>query len=146
MNLEHYDPWRTMRQWQNEMERLFGKPKPTDDEANVIGGEWVPAVDIKEEEDRFVLHADVPGVEPENIEVSMDNGILTIKGERQSEGIEDRQNYKRIERARGTFYRRFSLPENTDPERVEAHSRHGVLEVLIPKTASRQPRKIKVES
>jgi HSP20 family protein len=72
---------------------------------------WAPAVDIKEESTRFVLFADIPGVDPKNIEISMENGILTIKGERETMRTEDGEGYTRIERSKGSFYRRFALPD-----------------------------------
>ena len=93
-----------------------------------------------------MIHADIPGVDPKDIDVHMENGILTIKGERQSETKEEREGYKRVERVRGSFYRRFSLPDTADAEAISAKSQHGVLEVVIPKQQKVQPRRIQVES
>ncbi|MFP4244636.1 MAG: Hsp20/alpha crystallin family protein, partial [Ectothiorhodospira sp.] len=107
--------------------------------------DWVPAVDIREEKDAYVLHADVPGVDPKAIEVHMENGVLTIRGDRKEESTEERENYKRVERVRGSFYRRFSLPDTADAERISARSVNGVLEVRIPKQEKVQPRRITVE-
>ena len=105
----------------------------------------MPAVDIHEEQDRYVISADVPGVNPEAIEVSMENGVLTISGERRSERSEERAGgARRVERLYGNFYRRFALPDSVDAENVEARSVNGVLEVVIPKKAQVQPKKIKV--
>lgn len=138
------DPWRALQEWQKEMDRVFRSPVARDD-TQVEGANWVPAVDIKEEDGNYLLHADIPGVKPEQIEVSMDNGVLTIRGERKHESEDEKENYKRIERMHGIFYRRFSLPDDADAEKISAKGVHGVLEVTIPKMESQQPRKIQVK-
>jgi len=144
MALVRYEPWSMLDQLRREVDRLFETRLPTGEESAVVS-DWVPAVDIKEDSDRFIIRADVPGVDPKDIEVSMENGVLTIKGEKESEAKEEREGYKRIERSRGSFLRRFTLPETADPERIEASSRNGVLEIVIPKLAQVQPRKIEVK-
>jgi HSP20 family protein len=101
-------------------------------------------VDIKEENDKFVLHADIPGVKPEAIDISMENGVLTVKGEKKTEATTEQEGYKRVERSFGSFYRRFSLPDTADAEAISAKSKHGVLEIVIPKRAAVQPKKINV--
>jgi HSP20 family protein len=116
-----------------------------DEETSVATSAWTPAVDIKEEADRFVIHADIPGVVPEEIEITMENGVLSIKGERAYEHKEERKDYKRMERVRGTFYRRFSLPDTADAEHIAATGKNGVLEIVIPKHPVAQPRKIEVQ-
>ena len=115
-----------------------------DDNGNVVTSDWAPAVDIKEEDNRYLITADIPGVQPDKIEVEMEKGILTIKGDRDSEKKENRENYKRIERVHGSFYRRFNMPDNADEEKISAKSEHGVLEVSIPKKEAAQARKISV--
>ena len=114
--------------------------------SSVATSDWVPAVDIKEENDSFVIVADIPGVDPKDIEVNMENGMLTIKGEKESEKKEEREGYKRVERSFGSFYRRFSLPDTADAEKITAKSTNGVLEVRIGKQEQVQPRKISVNS
>lgn len=114
------------------------------DDSSVVTSQWIPRVDIKEENDRFVLMADLPGIDPEQIEVSMDKGILTIKGERQSENRTETERYSRIERAHGTFHRRFALPDSADPDGITADGRNGVLEITIPKRPETTPRRIQV--
>ncbi|MEJ2645212.1 MAG: Hsp20/alpha crystallin family protein [Gammaproteobacteria bacterium] len=148
MAVTRYEPWSMLNQLQNEINRMFDTRAPVtgaEDNANVVTGDWVPAVDIKEENDRFVIHADVPGVDPKDIEVNMEGGVLSVKGHRESEKKEERENYKRVERVSGTFYRRFALPDTADAEKVSAKARNGVLEIVIPKHAKVQPRKITVE-
>ncbi|MDH5190847.1 MAG: Hsp20/alpha crystallin family protein, partial [Gammaproteobacteria bacterium] len=119
---------------------------PGQNDDNVVTSDWAPAVDIKEEADRFVIHADIPGVDSKDIDIHMEDGILTIKGERESEKKEERDGYKRIERAFGTFYRRFSLPDTANPEKISAKNKNGVLEISIAKQEKGLARKIEIES
>ncbi|HEB93595.1 MAG TPA: Hsp20/alpha crystallin family protein [Gammaproteobacteria bacterium] len=147
MTLVRYEPWNVLQQLQREMNSLFDNRLPAEGEnGNIVTSDWAPAVDIKEEDDRFLVLADIPGVDPEDIEVNMENGILSIKGERKSEHTEEKEGYKRVERAYGAFHRRFTLPESADPEGIKAKSRHGSLEIVIPKREAVQPRRISVES
>ena len=107
--------------------------------------DWSPAVDIKEETDRFVIHADVPGVDPKDIDISMEDGVLSLSGERKSETRSEQDGWKRTERLTGRFLRRFTLPEGTDAEGISAQGKHGVLEITIRKLAKVQPKKIQVK-
>lgn len=115
------------------------------DESSVVTSQWVPRVDIKEEANRFVLYADIPGVNPEDIEVQMDKGMLTIKGERREEAREN-ESFSRIERRHGNFHRRFALPDSADPEGISASGQNGVLQIVIPKRPETTPRRIQVGS
>jgi HSP20 family protein len=116
----------------------------TEDNGNIATANWAPAVDIKEDDKAFILLADIPGVDPEEIEVTMDKGVLTIKGERKSEKKTEEENYKRVERQYGVFYRRFTLPDSANADAIEAHSEHGVLKITIPKQEVAQSRRITV--
>ena len=116
------------------------------DESSVVTSQWVPLVDIKEEANRFVLYADLPGVDPQDIEVQMDKGILTIKGERRGERTMETESFSRIERRHGTFHRRFALPDSADPEGISASGHNGVLQIVIPKRPETTPRRIQVGS
>ena len=107
---------------------------------------WNPAVDIREEKDKFLIMADIPGVDPKDIEITMEDGVLTVKGERYFKTKNDDETYKRLERSSGSFYRRFSLPDTADGEHIEAKGNNGVLEITIPKHEKVQPRKIEVKS
>lgn len=148
MSLVRYEPWGLLNQLHGEIDRLFDArvPKYGDDRDQLAASDWVPAVDIREEQDRYVIHADVPGVKPEDIEVNMENGVLSIKGQRHSETTDEREGYKRVERVRGSFFRRFSMPDTADAEAISAKSRDGVLEIVIPKQAKVMPKRIKVEA
>jgi HSP20 family protein len=125
-------------------ERFFQNEES--DGSNVVTSQWAPRVDIKEEDQRFVIFVDVPGVDPADIEVSMEKGILTIKGERTVEKNEQNGRFTRIERSHGSFHRRFALPDSADADGITAHGRHGVLEVSIPKRAESAPRRIAIET
>ena len=116
----------------------------SNDESSVVTSQWIPRVDIKEENDRFVLYADIPGVDPAEIEVQMDKGVLTIKGERRGEATVDTERFSRVERRHGAFHRRFALPDSADAEGISAHGDNGVLEITIPKRPETTPRRIQV--
>lgn len=137
MAITRYEPWGLLSQLQRELERNVA-------EGSTATAEWSPAVDIKEEADKFVIHADIPGVKPEEIDISMEDGVLTIKGEKKSQSKTEKEGYKRVERTYGSFYRRFSLPDTANAEAISASSKHGVLEVVIPKREAVQPKKINV--
>ncbi len=141
MAITRYEPWGLLTQLQRELERVRDDVMGDGSSATA---EWAPAVDIKEEGDKFVLQADLPGVKPEEIDVSMENGVLTIKGEKRTEAKTEKEGYKRIERTYGSFYRRFSLPDTANPDAISAATRNGVLEIVIPKRESVQPKKINV--
>ena len=146
MAITQYDPWNRLNQLSREMERVFDRRAMAADESTQSAtADWVPAVDIKEEENRFLVVADIPGVDPSDIEITMDNGVLTIRGERSSENTEEGEGFKRVERSRGSFYRRFALPDTADVEKVTATGKHGVLEVVIPKQERAQPRRVTVD-
>ncbi|BFI96381.1 MAG: Hsp20/alpha crystallin family protein [Rhodanobacter sp.] len=109
-------------------------------------GAWSPRVDVHEEAERFVIRADVPGVDPAGIDVSMDKNVLSIRGERTAEAAADSSHCARRERPQGAFLRRFTLPDNVDAERITASNRHGVLEIALPKKAESAPRRIVIEA
>ena len=141
MALTRYEPFNVLTQLQRELDRVR-----EGDEGNgrIATAEWAPAVDIKEEQDRFVIHADIPGVNPDDIDISMENGVLTIKGEKNTEARTVKDNYKRVERIYGSFYRRFSLPDTADNDAINAKCKNGVLDIVIPKREAVKPKKISV--
>ena len=145
MSISRYQP--SQRLLQDEIKQVFDKffNDGEADGSNVVTAQWVPRVDIKEEADRFLILADLPGVDPKDIEINMDKGILSIRGERTTESRTDNERFSRIERAHGVFHRRFALPESADPDGVTASGRHGVLEITIPKRPETTPRRIQVQ-
>jgi HSP20 family protein len=114
------------------------------DDNNVA--DYVPAVDVVEENDRFVLRADLPGVDPQSISIDMENGALSLAGERHSEKTGNTNGLHRIERSSGKFFRRFGLPESADSDNITAKTANGILEVVIPKKQQVQTRRITVEA
>ncbi|MFQ5548479.1 MAG: Hsp20/alpha crystallin family protein [Woeseia sp.] len=145
MKLRRYEPWSIFDLFERDLIPFAGC-RPALSHANDTAADWVPAVDIVEEEDRFVLRADVPGVDPADIEVSMDAGVLRLAGERQRETSDESEGLKRVERISGRFYRRFTLPDTADADGVSAKSSNGILEVTIPKQPEVQARRITVEA
>ncbi|CAB1275022.1 Hsp20/alpha crystallin family protein [Candidatus Nitrosacidococcus tergens] len=144
----YYAPFHTLNQLQREVNRLFDASpawgQSTQDGAELASGDWLPAVDVREDADRFVIYADIPGVDPQDIEITLDNGVLTLKGQRKTFYTENQQGYHRTERSSGSFLRRFTLPNTVDIEKVSARSENGVLELVIPKNQQSQVRKIAV--
>ena len=148
MNIIRYQPRNLFRDMSEDMNRLFNNRMGAfmlPDETDLSGNGWIPAVDIKEEADHFKVHADLPGVEAKDIEVSLENGMLSVRGKRESEVKDEQDNYRRIERVYGEFYRQFALPESADPEKVTAKCDKGVLEITIGKTEARKPKRIAVK-
>ena len=142
MAIQRYRPVSLIDQLQREMASVFNPPSV---ESNFGSEEWTPAVDIAETAQAYLIHADLPGVKSEEIEVTAESGVLTIKGQRQSKTEEEKDHYKRIERFTGTFMRRFTLPETADIDNIKATTRDGVLELMIPKIPQIQPKRINVE-
>jgi HSP20 family protein len=140
MQLIRYQPWGHY----DLMDRLLAGQQGRQSQ-DAAAADWTPAVDIKEEAERFVIHADVPGVDPKDIEISMEDGVLSLSGERKSEARSEQEGWTRTERRTGRFLRRFTLPEGTDAEGISAQGNHGVLEIVIPKQAKAQPKKITVK-
>lgn len=148
MNITRYEPWSLINLLHRDIDQMAGRrfgPADGDNDASSVA-DWVPAVDIIEEKDRFLLRADVPGVKPEDIDVNMENGVLTVSGSRQDETTEETQGMRRVERVSGKFYRRFSLPDTANADEISARSTNGILEVSIPKQPAVQARRITVES
>jgi len=137
MSLVHYQPWSTLRNFQRDVDHLIGHQ----DAARDL---WVPAVDILELADRFELVIDVPGVDPSKLQITSENGELAICGERGAEPLDDVK-LRRIERARGSFNRRFQMPDTADIENIEANANNGVLTISVPKKAQLQPRRIDIK-
>ncbi len=149
MTITRYEPWSMLNDVQRELNTLFGRryglTRGTND-TEVVTSDWVPAVDVREEEDCFVIDVDVPGVNAQDIEVTMEKGVLSIRGERKNEGIDQHNGYKRVERTRGGFYRSFALPDTADADGISAKGQNGVLEIVIPRKEQVQARKITVQA
>jgi HSP20 family protein len=141
MAITRYEPWSLLSQFQKE---LLSSQDDKASEGLIATAEWVPSVDIKEAADKFIIYADIPGVKPEDIDVSMEAGVLTVRGKKESEVKTEKEGYKRVERSTGSFYRRFSLPDSANDEAINAKCKLGVLEIVIPKKEAVKPKRINV--
>jgi len=145
MNLVRFEPWSLFDELQRDFNRSAARRFAPGTGEN-SAADWVPAVDIVEHKDRFVVRADVPGVDPSHIDVSMDNGVLSVSGERHADDRSEVDGVQRYERSVGRFYRRFTLPETADADGITAKSTNGILEISIPKVPEVRARRITVES
>ena len=146
MNISRYEPrYRPLSLFDRLLNQdLDGLLNPQLGREAEVVTDWLPAVDIRETDNSYVLHADLPGVLAADIEVSMEDGVLTIQGKRESESQDEQEGFKRFERVTGKFMRRFTLPDTANGEQISASTREGVLEVTIPKQDKLKPRKIDV--
>ena len=145
LHLTRYEPWSLHREVLNEFSRLFDRAG-SNDESTSATAEWAPSVDIEEHADKYVLHADVPGVDPAAIEITLEKGVLILSGSRERAVEQKDVESRRIERITGRFLRLFTLPESVDAENVKASGKNGVLQIVIPKREAAKPRKITVNS
>ncbi len=146
MSINRYDPFRDLRTLQQEVNRLFtgNLPRSFDDEG-IARGAWSPSVDIYENKDHIVLEAELPGMSREDFDLSVENNVITLRGERHFEKKEDTDNYHRVERAYGSFLRSFTLPNTVSAEGANADYRNGVLRVTLPKREETKARRIEVK-
>lgn len=146
MTITRYDPFRDLRNLQEEVNRLFtGNIGRTYDDEGIARGSWQPSVDIYENKDHIVLEAELPGMNREEFDLSIENNVITLRGERRFEKRDDTDNYHRVERAYGSFTRSFTLPNSVSAEGANAEYRNGVLRVTIPKRAETKARRIEVQ-
>ena len=150
MTMVRWDPFREFARLQDRMNRVFadtyGRSSASGDEGLMTGGEWVPPVDIFENGNHeLVLKAELPDMTREDIAITVDNGTLSIRGEKRLSSEVKEEQFHRIERRYGTFSRSFSLPQTVDTEKVGAEYRNGVLTVRLPLREEAKPRQIKVD-
>jgi HSP20 family protein len=147
MTIVRWEPFRELSTLQNEMNRLFNTVFDTPSGGGNGGStlrRWMPAMDLVETEDHFVLRADLPGLSEDDVKIEFEDGTLTVSGERKAEHESKSEGYYRVERASGAFSRSLTLPQGIDPEAVTASFDRGVLEVRIPKPEERKPRRIEI--
>jgi HSP20 family protein len=146
MALVRWEPVRELSSIQSEMNRLFNTFFDTPPAGNgPSAGRWIPAMDLVETDDSFVLKADLPGLAEDDVNIEVEENVLTVSGERKAEHEEKREGFVRVERSYGSFRRSLTLPEGVDPEAVSASFENGVLEVRIPKPEQRKPRKVAIQ-
>ena len=138
MTVVRYEPWALLNRLHREFDQTF--------EAAARDATWAPAVDIHEENQRFVVRADLPGVKPADIEITAEKGVLSLRGSRNFEQQSDDGHYSRVERVSGKFVRTFTLPENVQTDAIKAQFKDGVLELTIPKAAKPEARRIEVQA
>jgi HSP20 family protein len=146
MALVRWEPVRELTSLQSEMNRLFNTffDSPTPGNGGGVR-RWIPAMDLVETDDQFVLKADLPGLNEGDVNIEVEDNVLTVSGERKSEHEDKREGYYRVERSFGSFRRTLTLPEGVDPEGVSATFDKGVLEVRIPKPEQRKPRRVAIQ-
>lgn len=146
MALIRWEPAAELNTIQSEMNRLFTSlfDSPTRPSTGELNRRWIPAMDVTESGDHYVLHADLPGMSEQDINVELEAGVLRISGERKAQSSGQQGGYRRTERSYGSFSRSLTLPDGVNPEAIEASFDRGVLEVRIPKPEQAKPRKVSI--
>jgi HSP20 family protein len=149
MAIVRWEPFRDLVGIQDRMNRIFddafrGVPRSGAEEDWALGGTWAPAVDIFETNGNIVLKAELPGVDPKDVDVRVENNVLTLRGERKFESEVKREQYHRVERAYGSFSRSFTLPNVVDTEHIKAEYKDGVLRVTLPQKEEAKPKQISI--
>jgi HSP20 family protein len=145
MTIVRWEPLRELNSLQSEMNRLFNTvfEGPSSTSGNVMR-RWMPAMDLVESGDHFILRADLPGMSEEDVDIEFEDGTLTVSGERKAEHEEEKEGYHRVERSFGSFSRSLTLPQGIDADSVTAKFDRGVLEIRVPKPEQRKPRRITI--
>ena len=144
MAIIRWDPFRDITTFRERMNKLFEDTLSTREEKDLMATAWSPSVDIYETENEIVLSAELPGVNEDDVEIKIEDRTLSLRGERKLEKETKEENYHRIERSYGSFYRSFTLPNNVDMEKIKAEHDNGILKIMMPKKPELKPRKIKV--
>ena len=146
MVITRWDPYRDVVTLQDRINRMFGDSLARSGVEEGTYGAWTPPVEIFEKEDTLVLRAELPGMLQEDIELHVENGVLTLKGEKRRETDVKEESIHRAERYFGTFVRTFSLPTTVDVDKIRAGYKDGVLEVVLPKADTAKPKRIEIKS
>jgi HSP20 family protein len=144
MTLVRWEPVRELSSLQGEMNRLFNAFFDTPMPGGGVQRRWVPAMDLVETDDHFVLRADLPGMSRDDLAIELEDNVLTISGERKAEHEDRQEGFVRVERSFGRFSRSLTLPEGIDGDAVKAEFKDGVLEVRVPKPEERKPRRVQI--
>jgi len=145
MAIIRWDPFRDVVTLREKMNRLFEEfPAAQREEKDVMASNWAPAVDIYETANELVLTAEIPGIEEKDIEIKIEDNTLSLKGERKFEKETKEENFHRIERSYGSFYRAFTLPNSVDTEHIQATHDNGVLRIVMPKKQELKPKTVKI--
>jgi HSP20 family protein len=147
MALVGWDPFRELEEVSDRLNRMFARPAAsgTNGKENMIVADWTPSVDISETEGEYLIKAEIPDVKKEDVKITLEDGVLTIQGQRKQEKEDKGTRYHRIERSYGSFVRTFSLPDVIEVERVKAEFKDGVLNLHLPKSEKAKPKAIEVK-
>lgn len=146
-SMTHYNPMRNVSSLQDEVERAFRQVFGSSQQlAASPAGAFSPALDVEEDEERFILHVELPGVSADDVEVSLEENVLTIAGERRFYDDKEAEGFRRLERQFGRFHRAVRLPDRVDGDRVDASYRDGLLTISVPKAEDAKPRRIQVQA
>jgi HSP20 family protein len=147
MNIVRWDPFREFEDMSKSLARFFNQPglRRTVDDDGAFFADWAPAVDVQETDKEYIVKADLPDVQKQDVKVGIENGVLTLEGERKQEKEEKNKKFHRVERVYGKFVRRLALPMEIDAQKVAAEFKDGVLNVKLPKTESAKPRAIDIK-
>ena len=146
MNLVTYDPFRELRGLQDEINRAFSSNFSRGGDNELTRGAWSPNVDIYENKDQIVLEAELPGMRPDDVDISIENNVLTLHGERKFEKKDDNDNFHRVERSYGSFTRSFTLPPTVAADTADATFDNGLLRLTLAKREEAKPRRIEVKA
>ena len=144
MNLRVWSPFQNLERLQREVNRIFDHSL-TQNEGSELQADWSPRVDIYEDPERFLFKVELPGFKANEVQISLENNLLTLTGERKLENEEKKQNYIKVERFYGTFRRSFQLPNTIDAAKINAEMKEGLLQLSLPKRVEVQPKQIKIE-
>jgi HSP20 family protein len=147
MTLVRWDPFRELEDMSDRLNRMFSRPglSQANGKETMIVADWVPAVDVSETDGEFHIKAEIPDVKKEDVKVTLEDGVLTIQGQRKQEKEEKGTKYHRVERTYGSFVRSFTLPDLVDEEKVKAEFKDGVLNLQLPKSEKAKPKAIEVK-
>ena len=146
MTLVRWDPFRELEEMSDRLNRVFTRPAArTDGKEHLTVADWMPTVDISETDGEYLIKAELPEVKKDDVKVTVENGVLTIQGERRQEKEEKGRKYHRVERSYGSFVRSFTLPESVDEGAVKAEYKDGVLNLHLPKSEKVKPKAIEVK-
>jgi HSP20 family protein len=148
LNLTRWDPFRELEEMSTRLNRLFeqpGRPRQVAENGGMSLADWAPAVDVQETDGEYLIKADLPAVKKEDVRVEVEDGMLSVSGERKQEKEEQGKRFHRIERAYGRFERRLALPTEVDAKKIAAEFKDGVLHVHLPKSPTARPQAIEVK-
>lgn len=143
--LTRWDPFHELEDMHNRLTSIFSRTPTRRDRETITVADWAPIVDITEDEKAYIIKAELPEVKKDQVKVTMENGMLTLAGERKLEKEEKGRKYHRVERSYGSFLRSFTLPDDADPEKINASHKDGVLTITVAKTEQAKPRAIEVK-